>query len=91
MTQVYTSPDGNEMRVVGESLTTDEGHVFEPVTDGWAMGYRVTHADGRVEFIYLNPSSSDEGEKACAFVYIGPDGSPSGQDQPSHYYDLFEA
>lgn len=86
----YTSPAGNEWRTVGRDVTTTEGHIYEPITDGWAVGYRVTHADGRVEFIYLQPSGESDDATANVFVYIGPDGSPVESDQPVHHYDLFD-
>lgn len=64
-------------------VTTDEGHTFEPFTDGWAVGFLVTHADGRQTYLYFNPSGGDDGDDtadgiglANAFVYVGPNGNP---------------
>jgi hypothetical protein len=70
------------------TITTEEGYVYEPWTSGYGVGYKVTHPDGRVEYIYLNPSSSDDNGDAIVFLYVGPNGDPA-TDSPSVYEKLF--
>jgi hypothetical protein len=65
----------------------DSGTTYEPWTDGWAVGYRVTFADGRVEYFYLNPSGGSDDNVPNVFVYRGEAGDP-GSDTPQHHYDL---
>ena len=66
---------------------------FEPWTDGHAVGYKVTrHADGAVQYVYLNPSQdtwSDGEFHPDVFVYHGPHGHPA-KDIPDHFYALFD-
>lgn len=53
-------------------IVTAEGFTWEPVTDGWAIGFKVTDPEtGKTRYIYLNPSSSDEGGQATVFLYEG--------------------
>lgn len=57
------------------------------------VGYRCEHDDGRVEFIYLNPSESidsppDE-RTPCVFLYVGPSGVPWA-DAAHHHYTIFD-
>lgn len=62
---------------------------YEPWTDGHAVGFRVTHKDGRVEFVYLNPSSDiDQDDYENVFLYVGPHGDP-GEDRSVCYVNLF--
>jgi len=64
------------------------GAVFEGWTDGAAIGYRVTHGNGAVEYLYLNPATTvDADVYPCAFLYRGPEGDPC-QDGACHFYDL---
>jgi hypothetical protein len=70
------------------TITTEEGYVYEPWTNGYAVGFKATHQDGRVEYIYLNPSSADDDGAAIVFLYVGPTGDPEG-DAPSTYEKLF--
>lgn len=75
--------------IIGEPhlVASEEGHLFEPWTDGWAVGFRVTHGTtGQVAYVYLNPSSSDD---PSAFLYVGPDGDPAADDSVV-YVDLFK-
>jgi hypothetical protein len=59
------------------------GSVFEPWTNGYAVGFKVTHESGGVEYVYLNPSSGSiegyEDEAPTVFLYQGTEGDP-GQD-----------
>jgi hypothetical protein len=70
--------------------------IYEPWTDGYAVGFKVTRkADGKVGYIYLNPSyddtMADEESSPDVFVYTGPDGDPNaGVDAPAHYYAMDE-
>jgi hypothetical protein len=36
---------------------TLEGHTFEPWTDGQSVGFKVTNRDGRVEYVFLCPTT----------------------------------
>lgn len=70
------------------SIKTPEGVTYIPWTDGYAVGYRCEHEDGRVEFIYLNPSSETDDGQPNVFVYHGEHGCPS-KDAPAHFYEVF--
>lgn len=68
----------------------DMGTEYLPWTDGTAAGLRATN-DGRVVYIYLNPSSSDEGSDRptpTVFLYVGEEGDPA-QDGADTHYELF--
>lgn len=72
---------------MSDVITTPQGVTYHPWTDGYAVGYRVEHGNGKTEFIYLNPSSDSDNGAPNVFVYIGPHGDPA-HDPPSHFYDL---
>jgi hypothetical protein len=61
------------------TVTSDEGHVYEPWTDGWAVGFKVTHGKtGTVRYVYLNPSGSDDPTgDATVFVSQGEAADPA--------------
>jgi hypothetical protein len=73
------------------TVKSEEGHVFEPWTDGWAVGFKVTHAvTGDVRYVYLNPSSDDDPTgDANVFLYTGAAGD-SATDQPVLYVNPFD-
>ncbi|MFC0622837.1 hypothetical protein [Kribbella deserti] len=64
------------------------GHVYTSWSDGYAVGFEVASPDGTTEYIYLFPSSQDDGNEATVFLYHGAFGDPDG-DEPLHYYTLF--
>lgn len=68
-------------------VETPEGVTYEPWTDGHAVGFKLIHASGTEEYVYLNPSSDADGGVPNVFVYQGPDGDPAGNDVPYHHYD----
>jgi hypothetical protein len=73
------------------TVISEEGYVYEPWTDGHAVGFRVSHPDGRVQYIYLNPSSSDTLGEATVFLYQGEHGDPAlDMDACNHHYVLFD-
>ena len=60
--------------------------IYRPWTDGYAVGFKVTREDGKVEYIYFNPSNNDDGsDDPNVFVYTGEHGDPS-QDTPSVHF-----
>lgn len=62
---------------------------YEPWTDGRAVGYKITSGD-RVEFLYLNPSNTDDGDDVPnVFLYHGTHGDPS-LDGADHHYLVLE-
>lgn len=65
-----------------------DGPVYEPWTNGYSVGFKVTSTDGQVEFIYLNPSGSYD-RTPDVFLYKGPTGEPC-DDEPMHYYVPFD-
>jgi hypothetical protein len=69
----------------------DEGNIYEPWTDGWAVGFKVIDPWGEVQYVYLNPSGGSDtpGSLPCVFLYIGKHGDPS-YDGAEHFYDLFD-
>ncbi len=80
-----TPADGPEHSVTD----TTSGEIYEPWTNGHAVGYKITRPDGRVEYLYLNASTGGDkwDHKPNVFLYYGPNGDPSG-DGALHYYDL---
>lgn len=68
------------------TIITDEGAKFKPWTDGHAVGFEVELPDGKVEYIYLNPSTSTgtPGD-ADVFLYTGPHGSPAEDTTFRHW------
>lgn len=71
----------------------DDAHVtFTPWVGDGGAGVRAVHDDGRVEYIYVNPSSGSidvHGDPACAFVYHGTEGDPA-QDGAVVYLNVFD-
>lgn len=75
----------------------ETGTTFYPYINDEAgvAGYRCVRDDGRVEYIYLCPSSGpaspaeDEIYYPNVFLYIGPEGLP-WSDGAAHYYDLMD-
>jgi hypothetical protein len=65
---------------------TPEGMTYTPWTDGYAVGFKCEQ-DGKVEYLYLNPSSDSDGGQPNVFVYHGEAGDPS-IDGPCHFYDV---
>lgn len=64
------------------------GVTYRPWSNGYAVGFECRHSDGRVEYIYLNPSQETDDGVANVFLYQGTEGDPA-QDVPHHHYDLF--
>ena len=79
------------MPFTNEPIVTPEGVTYTPWTDGWAVGFKAEHKDGRVEYVYLNPSGEMDEEGSApgsVFVYTGKAGDPS-EDSAWHHYDMF--
>lgn len=71
-----------------ESAVIDaHGTTFEPWSDGWAVGYRLTSRDGAVSYLYLNPSSESDDGTSNVFLYHGAAGDPRA-DGPVCYVDV---
>ena len=70
------------------TITTPEDVTYTPWTNGYAVGFKCTHDDGRVEYLYLNPSSETDDGKPNAFVYQGPVGDPAVDPAQHHYLVL---
>jgi hypothetical protein len=73
-------------------FVTETGVTYTPWTDGTAVGFRADHVDGRIEFLYLNPSndSGDEDETPNVFLYHGPSGDTGNLfDSPVCHVDMF--
>lgn len=68
---------------------TDGDVSYHPWTDGYAIGFEVHHPDGRITFVYLNPSQTSEtpDDDPCVFIYTGTAGDPAG-DNAHHFYDV---
>ena len=74
-------------------VTSAEGVRYEPWTDGWAIGFRVTHPERPTVYVYLNPSGEcDTGEvdDSCVFLYHGPGGDPGANDGPVTYVNMWD-
>lgn len=61
------------------------GVIYEPWTNGWAIGYRVRFPEGPDEFIYLNPSNNDSEGVPNVFLYHGSHGDPALDEAFYHY------
>lgn len=72
-------------------LTQGEEVIYEPWTNGYAIGFRVTHMPtNTVEYIYINPSDNDDNQDSPnVFIYQGLQGDPS-MDGPVHHYTVLE-
>lgn len=74
-----------------EFTVTDEdsGVTYEPWTDsargGAGIGFKCTHPNGDVEYIFLNPSLGSDDGVPTVFVYQGIHGDP-GRDGAAHHY-----
>lgn len=76
------------LRALCPGITTPDGTSYLPWSDGWAVGFECHRRDGRLSFLYLNPSGEvDEGGDSV-FVYLGGKGHPA-HDLPQHWYDPF--
>jgi hypothetical protein len=62
---------------------------YTPWTDGYAVGFRCEAASGRIEYIYLNPSSEDSEGQPNVFLYQGAAGDP-GIDGSITYFEVGE-
>ena len=65
-------------------------YTFEPWTSGPLSGLKCTGQDGRVSYLYFNPSDTDSEGQANAFVYQGEHGDPA-KDHPLHHYAIGKA
>lgn len=78
---------------LGEARTTPTT-IYEPWTDGWAIGFKCTNIQtGAVWYAYLNPSTDepgDEGSTPDVFVYSGATGQPE-QDVAVCFVSVGEA
>lgn len=60
---------------------------YEPWSDGRAIGFKATSPDGRVEYVYLNPSTEPDDGVPNVFLYAGPHGNPA-LDHTVVYHDI---
>lgn len=65
--------------LIGTPVVVSTPHVtYEPWTDGYAVGYKVTHrATGAVEYVYLNPSNEGVEDRPDVFLYHGNNADPA--------------
>ena len=61
---------------------------YEPWTDGYAVGFKVSLADGTVQYIYLNPSIEEENDAPNVFLYQGPDGNPMADSVHHEHFPI---
>jgi len=71
-------------------ITTEEGVVYTPWTDGRALGFKATASDGRVDYVILNPSGASEGSEGEVFVYASPTPSFADDGVPVTFVSLFQ-
>lgn len=70
-------------------ISDDDAKVtYEPWTDGHAVGFKATNAEGEVRYIYLNPSGGSGDGVANVFLYIGKTGDLEDAGYAT-FYDLF--
>ena len=58
---------------------------YTPYINGPMAGLKCEHIDGKVEYIYLNPSDEEPDDTPNVFLYQGTTGEP-GYDGPQHHY-----
>lgn len=76
------------MRTLECATSKDEhGGVWEPWTDGHAVGFKVTR-DGKTRYVYLNPSLSSDVEDSTTFCYVGENGDVE-KDEPDCFFTIF--
>lgn len=68
-------------------LTIDQHVTYEPYIGGRnEVGFRAVHADGRVEYLYLNPSYNPDGSDVPnVFLYQGDSGDPAYDGAVAHF------
>lgn len=73
------------------SRVTADGVSYELWTDGYAVGFKVTHlASMAVEYVYLNPSSASDDGQPTVFLYHGAAGDPAA-DAPLLHVNIHGA
>lgn len=77
------------MVISNEPISTSDGVTYEPWSDGYAVGFKATHPDGRVEYIYLNPSDVEPDETPTVWVYQGTTGVPHYGDTELGVFEIF--
>jgi hypothetical protein len=79
-------PAAETLRV--QPIVTADGVTYQPWTNGDAVGFKATHPDGRVEYVYLNPSRDTDDGQPTVFVHWGTTGSTE-QDRPLVHVEVF--
>lgn len=74
-----------EPLVIVRPRDDDGGVTYTPWSDGWAIGFKVEFDDGRVDFIYLNPSGGSDDNVPTVFLYRGTEGDVT-KDGAEHHY-----
>lgn len=69
------------------TVTDREGATFEPWTDTFALGFKITLASGLVRYVYLNPSSDSDDGTTNVFLYMGTSDRVDEGD-PITYLDI---
>jgi hypothetical protein len=62
----------------------DSGVKYVPWSDGSAAGFRCETSDGKVEYVYLNPSGGSDDGVATVFLYWGTAGDPAQDAAITH-------
>lgn len=57
---------------------------YRPWSNGWAIGYAAEHPDGRIEYVYLNPSGESDDGVPTVFLYKGTFGHPAHDASVCH-------
>lgn len=73
-------------------ILTPEGVLYEPWTDGHAVGFKVTADDRPTTYVYLNPSGETDThnvDDSDVFVYHGLGGHPA-VDQSVCYVNIWD-
>ena len=56
------------------------GVTYTPWTNGYAIGFKVTHRNGDISYVYFNPSVTDGSCQPDVFVYTGSHGDATLDD-----------
>lgn len=72
------------------TITDDDGVTWEPAAGPHGeLGFRATHEDGRVRFVFLNVSGGSDDGTPTVFVYLGDGSMDAAEGAPMFWLGPF--